>query len=66
MKSRMFAGQNEREIENQILKWRATNPHVAIKKIHAVKRVDTVGTPSFRFLKRTAREAMTRTIDYQD
>jgi hypothetical protein len=66
MKSMTFAGQNEREIENQILKWRATNPHIAVKKIHAFKRVDAVGTPSFRFIKRTAREAMTRTIDYQD
>ncbi len=66
MKSKTFAGQDEREIENQILKWRATNPHVAIKKIHAFKRIDAVGKPSFRFLKSTGREAMSRTIDYQD
>jgi hypothetical protein len=66
MKSKTFAGQDEREIENEILKWRATNPHVAVKKIHAFKRVDAICTPSFRFIRRIPRAAMTRTIDYQD
>lgn len=66
MKSKTFAGHDEREIENEILKWRATNPHVAVRKIHPFKRIDTVGTPSSRSIKRTARGAMTRTIDYQD
>jgi hypothetical protein len=33
MKSVTFAGKDERDIENQILKWRANNPDVAVKKI---------------------------------
>jgi hypothetical protein len=67
MKSVTFAGQDERDIENQILKWRANNPWVAVKKIHPFKRADLVGTPSsFWFFKRTARNPVSRTIDYQD
>jgi hypothetical protein len=66
MKSKTFGGTDERDIENQILKWRANNPHVAVKKIHPFKRGDPVGTPSFRFIKRTARDLVTRTIDYHD
>jgi hypothetical protein len=64
METRTFEGRDEREIENQILKWRAA------RKIHPFKRVDAVGTPSVRFIKRTAiikrtaRGVMTRTIDY--
>ena len=67
MKSVTFAGKDERDIENQILKWRANNPDVAVKKIHPFKRADFVGTPSyFRLFKRTARNPVSRTIDYQD
>jgi hypothetical protein len=66
VKSKTFAGKDERDVENQILKWRANNPHVAVRKIHPVKRADPVGNPTSRFLKATARVRVTRTIDYQD
>jgi hypothetical protein len=66
VKSKTFAGKDERDIGDQILKWRANNPHVAVRKIHPVKRADPVGNPSSRFLKATARIMATRTIDYQD
>jgi hypothetical protein len=53
IKFKTFAGKDERDIENQILKWRANNPHVAVEKVHPFRKTDPVGNPSFRFLKAT-------------
>jgi hypothetical protein len=45
VKSKTFAGKDERDIENQILRWRANNPRMAVKKIHPFKRADPVERP---------------------
>ena len=66
MKSHTFAGKDEWDVQNQLLKWRANNPHAVIRKIHPIKRADLVGNPSSRFLRATARCLVTRMIDYQD
>jgi hypothetical protein len=67
MKTKVFTGKDEHDLEVQIWGWRSSNPGFSIKKRFPVERLDLNMTPTkTNYAPLTARDTLSAKIDYED